>query len=141
MSTLRKDLRAITAEGAAANIMVGIGENYLPAFVLALTASQIACGLAATVPLLIGAGLQMLAPYLLERGGSYRRWVTVCAAVQAAVFVPLVWSAWAGTAPVLVVFALAALYWATGMAGGPDHWCRRQHQLHRPFYFPHWQTR
>jgi MFS family permease len=119
LNTLRKDLRAIAAEGAASSIMVGIGENYLPAFVLALTASQIACGLAATVPLVAGAAMQLLAPYVLARGVSYRRWVATCAAIQAVVFLPLMGIAWNGSAPVLLVFALAALYWATGMAGGP----------------------
>lgn len=119
MSALRKDLRAIAADGAASSVMVGIGENYLPAFVLALTASQLACGLAATVPLLIGAALQLIAPAMIGRWRSYRRWVVVCAALQAAIFLPLVVLALKGAAPVLLVFALASLYWATGFAGGP----------------------
>ena len=78
MSVLRKDLRAISADGAAASIMVGIGENYLPAFVLALTASQVACGLTPTVPQVLGALLQLAAPFALGRLRSHRRWVVVC---------------------------------------------------------------
>ncbi len=99
--------------------MVGIGENYLPAFVLALTASHIACGLAATVPLVAGAAMQLLTPYVLAKGLSYRRWVTACAAIQATIFLPLMAMAWRASAPVALVFVLAALYWASGMAGGP----------------------
>jgi hypothetical protein len=119
LSGLRRDLRAITAEGAAANVMVGIGENYLPAFVLALCSSQLACGLVATVPLVGGALLQLVSPYAVYRLRSYRTWVVACAAVQAAVFLPLTGAALTGTMPVGAVFLLAALYFGTGLAAGP----------------------
>lgn len=119
MSLLRKDLRAISIDGAAANIMVGIGENYLPAFVLALTASPVACGLTPTVPQVLGAIVQMASPVLVARLGSYRRWVVLCAAIQAAVFVPLSIAAFGQKMSVAVAFAVISLYWATGLAGGP----------------------
>ena len=119
MSGLRKDLRAITAEGAAASVMVGIGENYLPAFVLALTSSPLACGLVATVPLVAGALLQLVSPYAVRRLRSYRRWVVICAVLQTIGFLPLVAAAVMGNMPTLAVFALATLYFATNLAGGP----------------------
>jgi hypothetical protein len=119
-TTLRTDLRISAAEGTATNVMVGIGETYLPAFVLALTGSQLACGLVSTLPLVIGATLQLASPWLLRTCGSYRRWVALCAAVQAATFVPLLAAALTGRMPVVAVFALVALYWATGFGGsGP----------------------
>ena len=119
-SVLRKDLRTSTAEGMAASVMVGIGETYLPAFVLALSGSQLACGLVSTVPLVMGALLQLGSPWLMRKCGSYRRWVSLCALVQAATFVPLAAAAVAGYMPTLLVFALVAVYWATGLGGsGP----------------------
>jgi MFS family permease len=118
VSILKNDLRAITADGTACNVMVGIGETYLPAFVLALTGSQLACGLTATVPLLAGAILQLMAPQGIGRLKSYRRWVVFCAVVQALSFVPLVIAALAGSFSVLAVFSVIAIYWATGQAGG-----------------------
>ena len=63
----------------AASLMVGVGETYLPVFVLALSGSQLACGLVTTVPLVIGAVLQLGSPWLMRRCGSYRRWVSLCA--------------------------------------------------------------
>ena len=75
LSVLRKDLHAISADGTAASVMVGIGEMYLPAFVLALSASDIASGLITSVPLVIGALVQLAAPRIIRRLGSYRRWV------------------------------------------------------------------
>lgn len=119
-NTLRTDLRISTAEGTAANVMVGIGETYLPAFVLALTGSQLACGLVSTLPLVAGAVLQLAAPRLLRWCGSYRRCVALCAALQAATFVPLLAAALTGGTGVTAVFALVSVYWATGLAAsGP----------------------
>jgi hypothetical protein len=119
-NTLRTDLRISTAEGTATNVMVGIGETYLPAFVLALTGSQLACGLVSTLPLVVGAVLQLAAPRLLRLCGSYRRCVALCAALQAATFVPLLAAALIGRMSVVAVFALVSVYWATGLAAnGP----------------------
>ncbi len=109
----------MTADGAASSIMVGVGETYLPAFVLAISASQLASGLVATVPLLAGAVLQLVAPVAIVRLGSYRRWVILCAAVQVGVFFGLAGAALRGMVPAAVVFVLAAVYWAATMATIP----------------------
>jgi MFS family permease len=119
-NTLRTDLRLSTAEGTANNVMVGVGETYLPAFVLALTGSQLACGLVSTLPLVVGALMQLASPWLLAKCGSYRRWVALCAAVQAATFVPLLIAALTGRMNAATVFALVAVYWASGLgSSGP----------------------
>ncbi len=112
---LRSDLRAILGEGAASSAMVGAGENYLPAFALALGLGQVAAGLISTIPLLAGAVLQLISPWAVQRLGSHRRWVFICAAVQAGSFVPLVAAALVGRMPAIVVFAVAALYFGAGL--------------------------
>jgi MFS family permease len=117
-SAVRRDLRRSMIEGMAASTMLGLGETYLPVFVLALSGSQLACGLSSTVPLLIGALVQLASPWLMRRYGSYRRWVSLCALVQACVFLPLAAAAIAGRMPVMLVFALISVYWATGL--GPS---------------------
>lgn len=119
MSGLRRDLRYITGDQAASSLMVGIGENYFPAFVLALSSNQLASGLVSSIPLVAGATVQMLAPTALAWLGSYRRWVCVCVMLQALSFVPLVVAALYGTMALSVVFGVVALYWAAGMGAGP----------------------
>lgn len=99
--------------------MVGTGETYLPAFVLALTSSQLACGLVASVPLIAGAILQLVSPYVVRHLHSYRRWVVLCAAVQVATLLPLCLVVSVRSLPIVVVFALASIYWGAGMAGSP----------------------
>jgi MFS family permease len=99
--------------------MVGIGENYLPAFALAMGMGEVVGGLIACVPLLAGAILQLVSPFGVRTLGSYRRWVSACAAVQAASFIPLVITAWIGEIPVALLFLLAGIYWGAGMSAGP----------------------
>lgn len=119
-SPLRNDLRTSTIEGMASSLMVGIGETYLPVFVLVFSGSELACGLSSTVPLVMGAALQLSSPWLSRKCGSYRSWVSLCALIQATAFVPLVIAAITGRMSTLLVFALIAVYWATGLGGnGP----------------------
>jgi MFS family permease len=117
--TLRRNLRASTIDGAAFSVMVGVGETYLPAFVLALGLSDVTAGLIATVPMLAGAVLQVISPRAVRRLGSHRRWVVLCALTQALGFLPLVLAALAGRIPTSLIFLLAAIYWGSGMATGP----------------------
>ena len=118
-SRTRRDLNAMLGDGAAYSVMVGIGENYLPAFALAMGMGQVVAGLIACVPLLAGAVLQLISPYGVSKLGSYRRWVSLCAAVQAASFLPLVAAAWFERIPVAALFLIAGLYWGGGMSAGP----------------------
>ena len=97
--------------------MAGMAEVYLPAFGLALGMSPVLAGLLASVPLLAGGVLQLVAPRVIQRVRSLRGWVVVCMAAQALAFVPLVIVALTGRVATGVVFAAASLYWGAGMAG------------------------
>ena len=85
----RSDLRAITGDGVAFSLMVGAGETYIPAFALAVQAGETAAGLVSALPLLGGALLQLVSPWAIERLKSHRRWVVLCATIQAMSFAPL----------------------------------------------------
>lgn len=73
--SLRKDLVAGHAEGAAAGGMTGLGETYLPAFALAVGLGEITAGLVASLPLLVGGLMQTFSPLAIRRLGSHKRWV------------------------------------------------------------------
>jgi MFS family permease len=117
--TLRRDLRSMVGDGLAFSLMVGMGETYLPAFVLAAGLGDVAAGLVATLPMLAGACLQLATPWGVRRLGSHRRWVVWCARLQAASLLPLAGAALLGRVPAGLVFAAAALYWGFGMGTGP----------------------
>lgn len=119
LKPLRHDLRAMTLDAAAFSVMVGAGETYVPAFALAVGAGEATAGLLASVPPVAGAVLQLASPAMVHRLGSHRRWVVLCAAVQAASFVPLLVAAMAGGIPTALLFLISSLYWGSGMATGP----------------------
>lgn len=117
--TLRRDLRLLNGDAFAWAVMTGCGEAYFVAFGLASGMSEIHSGLLATIPLLIGAVLQLLSPWAIRRCGSLRTWVASNAMLQALSLVPLVAMAASDRVPPLLLFALASLYWAAGLATAP----------------------
>ncbi|MFT5327635.1 MAG: MFS family permease [Planctomycetaceae bacterium] len=117
-STTRRDLKAITSDGIAQSVMVGLGETWLPAFALALGMGEMVSGLMATVPMLAGSVLQLVSPRGVQWCGSLRRWVVLCAILQAISFVPLAFAAAVGSIPVVALFAVAAIYWGAGLGTG-----------------------
>jgi MFS family permease len=116
---LRRDLRAINADGVAFSVMVGVGETYLVPFALALGIAVEQASLLATLPILAGSLLQLGAARGVRRLGSYRRWVVACASLQALCFVPLLAGALTGGVPLWALFAVGTVYWGSGMATGP----------------------
>jgi MFS family permease len=114
-----RDLGRIVGDGVAFSVMVGIGETYLSAFALAAGLGELVAGLVATLPILVGAVLQLVSPTAVRLLGSHRRWVVLCARLQALSFAPLVVGALAGGIGVGWLFFAAAAYWGFGMATGP----------------------
>lgn len=106
-------------DGASFSLMVGLGETYLAAFVLALGLGEVAAGLVTTIPLVCGALLQLSSPYGVRKLRSHRKWVVACAFLQACSFLPLAAAAIAGSIPPVWLFLVAAVYWGAGLATGP----------------------
>jgi len=115
----RRDLRSIVGDGVSFSFMVGLGEAYLAAFVLAVGYGDVAAGLVATVPLVAGAVLQLVTPAGVERLRSHRRWVVLCAMLQAASFAPLIAGAVLGRIAYWIILLAGVAYWGFGMATGP----------------------
>ena len=118
-SQLRRDLRAMLGDGVASSVMVGVGEAYLPAFALALGHGDVTAGLVATVPMLAGALLQLASPAAVGVLDSHRRWIVLCAGLQALCFVPLVIAALAYQMDLAMLFLVASVYWGLGMSTVP----------------------
>lgn len=116
---LRRDLAGSVGDGTAFGVMVGIGETYVPAFMLAVGLGEVFAGLIASVPLLLGSVLQMISPWAVQRLQSHRRWVVLCSGLQAACFVPLVVAALQGRIAPWWAMTVAAVYWGAGLATGP----------------------
>jgi MFS family permease len=113
--SIRRDLNLSLADAVGYGVMAGVAEVYIPAFGLALDMPPVAAGLLASVPLVAGGVLQLLAPRAIQRVRSIRSWVVACSLLQALAFVPLALMALFRTHVIGAVFASAALYWAAGM--------------------------
>lgn len=118
-STLRSDLRHCTGDGVTHAFMVGLGETNFPLFALALGKNEQVAALVATVPQLVGALLQLCAPWGVRKLGSPRRWIMLCASIQGASFLPMVIAAAMGAMPTWCLFAVASLYWAVNLGAAP----------------------
>jgi MFS family permease len=114
-----RDLRAIVADGVSFSVMVGLGETYIPAFVLASGHGEVAAGLIATLPVLAGAVFQLVTPYAVRWLHSYRRWVVACAALQGLSLAPLAIGGARGQIELAWVALATVAYWTFGMATSP----------------------
>ncbi len=116
---LRRDLALSVGDGTAFGMMVGIGETYVPAFMLFLGMGDVFAGLITTVPLLIGSVLQLISPWAVRSLGSHRKWVTLCAGMQGLCFLPLLAASLMGMISPFVAMFVATIYWGAGLGTGP----------------------
>lgn len=114
----RANLRRSMIDVAGYALMVGVGEFYLPAFVLALALGEIASGLVATLPPVVGAAAQLLSARGVRWLRSHKAWVLIMVGCQALSFVPLIVGAVIGTMPAWAVFLAASAYWTAGLGAG-----------------------
>lgn len=118
-SATRANLRASTADAAAFGAMVGLGESYISAFALAIGLGEISAGLVSSIPLLVGGTLQMISLRAVYWFGGEKRWIVICATLQALSFIPLVAAALLGSIGLVPLLLIASVYWTGGLAAGP----------------------
>lgn len=114
-SNSRQNIRYALAEASSTSLMIGLGETYIPAFVLSVGLAESSAGLIVSIPVLAGAFLQLVSPALIKITGSHKKWVMACATGQALVFLVLAGAALSGNLGTIAAFSLASLYWACGM--------------------------
>jgi MFS family permease len=116
---LRRNLRASVLDAALFSVMVGLGETYFSAYVLALDGGEIAAGLMLAIPLMAGACLQLLTPWLVKRWIPYQPWVVGTAVLQGISVLMMPLASLAGAQRVTAAFVAASFYWGAGLAAGP----------------------
>jgi len=79
---LRRDLLVSTVDAVVFSVMVGCGETYIPAFALALGLGPLATGMLASLPVLVGALVQLVTPLAVARLGTNLGWCVACTTVQ-----------------------------------------------------------
>ncbi len=122
-STL-KTLRLSLIDAFLCSLMVGVGETYLPAYVLSIGLNEVFAGILASLPLVSGAFLQLFTPKGVKKIGSHKSWVVASTALQAMAFLPLVYFSDQGSPNFWTLFLILTLYWAANFAVGPawNYW-------------------
>lgn len=116
---VRADLRTGVIEGSCYSLMVGVGETWFGAFFIASGVSNFAIGLLATLPILIGSGLQLATPWGIRAVGSYRRWSVLTAALQGAGLLAMGALSWQQATGFWLLLPALVLYWGGSLAVGP----------------------
>ncbi|MEY4567288.1 MAG: hypothetical protein RLY14_2258 [Planctomycetota bacterium] len=112
-------MRNSIRDGGCWGAMVGLGENYIPAFALAAGLSEVTAGWVASLPILAGGLLQTLSLRAIPLVGSYQRWIAISCTIQGLAFFPLMIAAWTGYIYTPMLFFLASVYWGGGLGAGP----------------------
>jgi len=99
--------------------MVGIGETYLAALVIAVGLGDHLAGLITTVPVLGGACLQLVSYWGVQWFNSNRNWSAFSSAVQALSAAAISMCVLFGYASAWSLFLAATFYWFGGLAAGP----------------------
>lgn len=120
-ASIERNLKVSILDGALFSFMVGVGETFLPAFVLALGLGDVAAGLVTVLPMLVGATLQLISPRAVRELGSHKKWVIACAMIQALSFLPMVALALNEKKSSIILFLSVVLYW-TGGLGSASAW-------------------
>lgn len=119
-SISRRSLNLSLFDAFFFSIMVGAGETYLPAYALSIGMSEVMAGFFATLPLIGGALVQLIAPFAVARIGSVRKWVAGSAALQALAFLPLIYYATNTVPHFSILFLIASIYFAAGFSAAPS---------------------
>lgn len=118
--TTNRNLRLLSFEGGAYSLMVGVGETYLAALVIAIGLGDQIAGLITTVPVLGGACLQLVSFWGVKQFNSNRGWSAFAAGVQALSMAAISIFVLFGYYSVSILFLTATLYWFGGLAAGPS---------------------
>jgi predicted MFS family arabinose efflux permease len=119
-----KSLKLSLIDGLLYSIMVGAGESYLPAYALSLGYSEVAAGILTSLPLITGAFLQLFTPTLVQKSKKPKRWMVLSAAVQALVFLPLIYFETHQKPNFWILILIFTMYWTSGFSINPywTHW-------------------
>jgi MFS family permease len=118
-AALKRDLRSIAADGTCYQLMYGLAEAYLSAYILHLGMGGATSGLFSALPMLFGAALQLFAPRGIRCLGSHRSWVVLCALIQASSLLALLAAEALPDLAGPIVLAAATLYWAGALGAAP----------------------
>ena len=115
----KKLFRLSTADGCACAMMLGLGETFFPALLIATSGSSVGAGLVVTLPLFLASCLQIGLFTLKVYFPTRRIFTTFFATLQALALLVLSLALYQRAGTAFLIFLLATVYWAFGQSAGP----------------------
>jgi MFS family permease len=118
-SKIRSALRYSVMDGVANAVMLGVGESYILAYAILMSATDLQISIIATLPILIASIMQLYSIKLMHKMQSRKKIVMLFASIQALTWIPIavLYNLNNGQIPSLVFFV--TLYWAFGLTSSP----------------------
>lgn len=113
-----KSLKLSLIDAFLSALVIGLGETYLPAYVLSIGMGEIFAGYIVSLPIVSGALLQLITPKGLQRVQSHKTWVVSFTFLQALCFVPLIYFSATRAPDFWTLFLILTLYWGSGFSAG-----------------------
>lgn len=122
--SIDRSLKLSLVDAFLHSLMIGLGETYLPAYVLSIGMGEIYAGLLSSLPLLSGAVLQLFAPKFIKIFKSTKYWIVFTTSLQAFAYIPLIYFTLHKAPDFWTLFIILTLYWGAAFASGPawNYW-------------------
>ena len=116
---VKSALRYSLFDGVSHSFMVGIGEHYLLAYAILMSATDLQLGLVATLPIFLASILQLFSIKVMHTIRSRKKSVLLFASLQGLTWIPIifVYSFIGIKIPSLIFFV--SLYWIFGLIASP----------------------
>ncbi len=115
---LRSNLRFSLSDGLAYSVMVGLGETFIAAFILSRGHGEVSASLISTVPMFLGAIVQLAAPAGIAKLKSFRTFLLFVATLQSISLAVLAGVSFTDV-NYYFILGVCVFYWACGLAAGP----------------------
>jgi MFS family permease len=116
---IKSGLKYSILDGAAHASMLGIGEHYLLAYAIFLSASDLQLAFVATFPIFIAAIAQLYSVKLMHKMKTRKHAVITFAAIQGLIWIPIILTYFSKVDPVSSLIFFVTLYWVFGLMSNP----------------------
>lgn len=116
---IKSGLKYSMLDGAAHSSILGIGEHYLLAYAIFLSASDLQLALVATFPIFLAAIAQLYSVKLMHKMKTRKHAVSTFVAIQGLVWIPIILTYFLSANRVSSLIFFVTLYWVFGLMANP----------------------
>ena len=116
---VKSGLKYSILDGAAHSSMLGIGEHYLLAYAIFLSASDLQLALVATFPIFLAAIAQLYSVKLMHKMRTRKHATVAFSAIQGIIWIPIILTYFLSSSSIPSLIFFVTLYWVFGLMINP----------------------